>query len=211
LQIAAQFDPAAVVLQCGASSLAADRLGSFNLTQASYTAAVELVCGLGKPLLVRPPPPRLACPLTMPDGPRRMQLLGGGGYSISKVARCWTAATAVALSEELSPQLPRGAASNPRCTLPAAARALGGHMPFVSVLCDLRECCSAGSYEYFAPSYALNVEPANMHDLNTPEYLSGLVVKVLGNLQQAAARRVSASPAVLLLLSLACACHPLRF
>ena len=78
------FDPGAVVLQCGADSLAGDRLGVFNLTLRGHADAVNYVQQFGRPLLV----------------------LGGGGYTVRNVARCWTNETAVILGEELSDTLP---------------------------------------------------------------------------------------------------------
>jgi histone deacetylase 1/2 len=66
-----KFRPEAVVLQCGADSLAGDRLGVFNLTSAGHRAAVKHVRSFGLPTLV----------------------LGGGGYKIANVARCWAAET----------------------------------------------------------------------------------------------------------------------
>ena len=57
-----------MVLQCGADSLAGDRLGCFNLTLLGHAACVEYVRSFNLPLLV----------------------LGGGGYTVRNVARCWT-------------------------------------------------------------------------------------------------------------------------
>lgn len=69
------FQPGAIVLQCGADSLTGDRLGCFNLTLKGHAACVDYVKGLGVPLLV----------------------LGGGGYTIRNVARCWAYETATLL------------------------------------------------------------------------------------------------------------------
>jgi histone deacetylase 1/2 len=78
------FDPSAVVLQCGADSLTGDRLGCFNLTLKGHARCVEFVKKFNRPLL----------------------LLGGGGYTIRNVARCWTYETAVALSNDIANELP---------------------------------------------------------------------------------------------------------
>ncbi len=78
------FDPQAVVLQCGADSLAGDRLGCFNLSIDGHARAVEFVKSFGRHLLV----------------------LGGGGYTIRNVARCWTYETAVLLDTPVSNTLP---------------------------------------------------------------------------------------------------------
>lgn len=78
------YNPGAVVLQCGADSLTGDRLGCFNLSVKGHAACVEFVKSFNKPLL----------------------LLGGGGYTIRNVARCWTYETAVALDTEIDDELP---------------------------------------------------------------------------------------------------------
>src|SRR5271155_2872323 len=73
------YDPSAVVLQCGADSLAGDRLGVFNLSSKGHAACVEFVKSFNRPLIV----------------------LGGGGYSIRNVPRAWCAETAILLNHEL--------------------------------------------------------------------------------------------------------------
>lgn len=78
------YQPSAVVLQCGADSLSGDRLGCFNLTLKGHGKCVEFVKKFNLPLL----------------------LLGGGGYTIRNVARCWTYETAVALNSEIPNELP---------------------------------------------------------------------------------------------------------
>ncbi|KAK0533581.1 histone deacetylase [Tilletia horrida] len=67
------FRPQSIVLQCGADSLGNDRLGCFNLSVAAHGECVRFIKSFGLPLLV----------------------LGGGGYTIRNVARCWTYETAV--------------------------------------------------------------------------------------------------------------------
>jgi histone deacetylase 1/2 len=78
------FQPGAIVLQCGADSLAGDRLGCFNLSTRQHGKCVEHTMKYGLPVLV----------------------LGGGGYTIRNVARCWAHETAVVLKTELSDDLP---------------------------------------------------------------------------------------------------------
>jgi histone deacetylase 1/2 len=73
----ARFQPGAVVVQSGADSLAGDRLGVFNLSSRGHAACHAHVRAWGLPTLV----------------------LGGGGYTISNVARCWTLETGVHLGE----------------------------------------------------------------------------------------------------------------
>jgi histone deacetylase 1/2 len=78
------YNPGAVVLQCGADSLTGDRLGNFNLTLKGHGKCVEYMKSFNKPLM----------------------LLGGGGYTIRNVARCWTNETALALGIQLPDAIP---------------------------------------------------------------------------------------------------------
>jgi len=83
-KVMAVYRPGAVVLQCGADSLAGDRLGCFNLSLKGHGQCVEFMTSFGVPLL----------------------LLGGGGYTIKNVARCWAYETAVALGARLPDEIP---------------------------------------------------------------------------------------------------------
>lgn len=78
------FQPSAVVLQCGADSLANDRLGCFNLTIKGHGKCVQFVKGFNIPTLV----------------------LGGGGYNIRSVARCWVYETALLLDTAIDDTIP---------------------------------------------------------------------------------------------------------
>jgi len=78
------YKPGAVVLQCGADSLAHDRLGCFNLTLEGHANCVKFMKTFGVPLI----------------------LLGGGGYTIRNVARCWALETATAIGKEISDEIP---------------------------------------------------------------------------------------------------------
>ncbi|XP_048758089.2 probable histone deacetylase 1-B [Ostrea edulis] len=78
------YQPSAIVLQCGADSLSGDRLGCFNLTLKGHGKCVEYMKKWNLPLL----------------------LLGGGGYTIRNVARCWTFETSIALGVEIANELP---------------------------------------------------------------------------------------------------------
>ncbi|XP_073286652.1 histone deacetylase 9 isoform X1 [Primulina huaijiensis] len=78
------YVPGAIVLQCGADSLAGDRLGCFNLSIDGHAACVKFVKQLNLPLLVT----------------------GGGGYTKENVARCWTVETGVLLGVELPNEIP---------------------------------------------------------------------------------------------------------
>ena len=79
-----RFRPEVVVLQCGADSLAYDKLGTYNTTLRGHGACVKLIKEWGLPLLV----------------------LGGGGYTIKNVARCWAYETGICLEQELDNQIP---------------------------------------------------------------------------------------------------------
>lgn len=78
------YQPSAVVLQCGADSLSGDRLGCFNLTLKGHGRCVEFMKKWNLPLLI----------------------LGGGGYTIRNVARCWTYETSLALGVDVANELP---------------------------------------------------------------------------------------------------------
>ena len=78
------YRPGAIVLQCGADSLAADRLGCFNLSLDGHADCVKFMKKFGVPLLVT----------------------GGGGYTKSNVSRCWTNETAVLLDRKLPKDIP---------------------------------------------------------------------------------------------------------
>mmetsp|Transcript_30119 Transcript_30119/g.94487 ORF Transcript_30119/g.94487 Transcript_30119/m.94487 type:complete len:431 (-) Transcript_30119:149-1441(-) len=83
-QIMQMYQPGAIVLQCGADSLCGDRLGCFNLTIRGHAECVRFVLQQKVPTLI----------------------LGGGGYTIRNVSRCWTYESAVVLNEEISDDLP---------------------------------------------------------------------------------------------------------
>merc|ERR1719186_1653065 len=131
------YRPEAIVLQCGADSLADDRLGCFNLSISGHAKCVQAVRELNIPLLV----------------------LGGGGYTVRNVARCWAAETAVCVGEDLLDEIPDGP---------------------VSKIQD-------GPYgEYFRPEYGFH--PANVspkENKNTTEYLENIVKNVLDTLKKA--------------------------
>eukprot|EP00877_Chromochloris_zofingiensis_P009868 jgi/Chrzof1/5134/Cz15g12200.t1 len=85
-KIMERYQPEAVVLQSGADSLSGDRLGSFNLSIKGHASCHRHMLKYGVPMIV----------------------LGGGGYKIKSVARCWTYETAVLLGKDgdLSDDLP---------------------------------------------------------------------------------------------------------
>ncbi|XP_023947594.2 histone deacetylase 3 [Bicyclus anynana] len=78
------YRPTAIVLQCGADSLAGDRLGCFSLSTRGHGECVKFVKNLNVPTLV----------------------VGGGGYTLRNVARCWTFETSLLVDENISDELP---------------------------------------------------------------------------------------------------------
>ncbi len=74
-----KFLPNVIVLQCGSDSLVYDKLGNFNLTTRGHGRCVTHMMSYGIPLI----------------------LLGGGGYTVPNVARCWAYETALALGKTL--------------------------------------------------------------------------------------------------------------
>ena len=78
------YQPGAVVMCCGADSLSGDRLGCFNLSVEGHSNCIEYVARSGIPLLV----------------------LGGGGYTLRNVARCWCYETGRLLGLDLPDALP---------------------------------------------------------------------------------------------------------
>lgn len=78
------YRPTAIVLQCGADSLAGDRLGCFSLSVKGHGECVNFVKEFNVPTLV----------------------VGGGGYTPRNVARCWTYETSLLVDEQISNELP---------------------------------------------------------------------------------------------------------
>ena len=78
------YQPDAVVFQSGADSLTGDRLGCFNLSIRGHAECLKYMMTFNVPLLV----------------------LGGGGYTIRNVARCWTYETGCLLGHELEDKMP---------------------------------------------------------------------------------------------------------
>jgi len=60
-------------MQCGSDSLSGDRLGCFNLSIKGHGECTSFVKSFGLPLM----------------------LLGGGGYTLRNIPRCWTYETAL--------------------------------------------------------------------------------------------------------------------
>jgi histone deacetylase 1/2 len=81
------FQPGAIVVCGGADSLSGDRLGCFNLSLDGHASAIDFLARFRIPMLV----------------------LGGGGYTMRNVARCWAYETGKLLGLDLPDELPEGA------------------------------------------------------------------------------------------------------
>jgi histone deacetylase 1/2 len=80
-----KFRPDAIVMQCGSDSLSGDRLGCFNLSVKGHANCVKHVKSFNLPMMV----------------------LGGGGYTLRNVPRCWTYETGICLGLELDDDIPK--------------------------------------------------------------------------------------------------------
>lgn len=74
-KVMGSYRPDVCVIQCGADSLAKDRLGHQNLSIKGHAHCVKHMMGYGTPIV----------------------FLGGGGYTIENVSRCWAYETSVIL------------------------------------------------------------------------------------------------------------------
>lgn len=82
------FDPEAIVLQCGADTIAGDLIGRLCVTTVAHTQCVRDVLSLQRPTV----------------------LLGGGGYHVFHTAKCWALHTAAAIgrsAQQLPAYVPR--------------------------------------------------------------------------------------------------------
>ncbi|KAK3241677.1 hypothetical protein CYMTET_48582 [Cymbomonas tetramitiformis] len=120
------YQPSAIVFQSGADSLSGDRLGCFNLSIKGHGECLKFMQGFNVPLLV----------------------LGGGGYTIRNVSRCWAYETGLLLDQPLDDKMP----TNPY-------------------------------YEYYGPDFRLHIQPSNMENQNSKEYLDKVRCKMLENLR----------------------------
>ncbi|KAJ6967087.1 hypothetical protein NC652_004598 [Populus alba x Populus x berolinensis] len=104
------YQPGAIVLQCGADSLAGDRLGCFNLSiDGAYL--IVIVTFLFLPLCICPHTEQLfawhaECVRFVKKFNLPLLVTGGGGYTKENVARCWTVETGVLLDTELPNEIP---------------------------------------------------------------------------------------------------------
>ena len=82
-------------------------------------------------------------------------LLGGGGYTIRNVARCWTYETSKALSVDVA----NGEWDRKLYNLYSFCYYFFSDLPYNDY------------FEYFGPDFKLHISPSNMSNQNTPEYL----------------------------------------
>ena len=78
------YRPEAIVMQCGGDSLSGDRLGCFNLSIRGHGECVKFMKSFNIPMVV----------------------LGGGGYTIRNVSRCWAYETSVLCGLEVDTKIP---------------------------------------------------------------------------------------------------------
>lgn len=108
------YQPSAVVLQCGADSLSGDRLGCFNLTiKGRNTPYIPKSVPITDLVILRVYHKYVLsflghakCVEYIKSFNLPLLMLGGGGYTIRNVARCWTFETAVALDCSIPNELP---------------------------------------------------------------------------------------------------------
>lgn len=78
------YRPDVVVVQCGADSLSKDKLGHFNMSIRGHAECLKHMMTFGIPMVC----------------------LGGGGYTIENVSRCWAYETGVILGTEIDNSIP---------------------------------------------------------------------------------------------------------
>ncbi|KAH9660075.1 Histone deacetylase [Citrus sinensis] len=148
------YAPGAIVLQCGADSLAGDRLGCFNLSIDGHAECVRFVKKFNLPLLVT----------------------GGGGYTKENVARCWTVETGVLLDTELpNARLDTFKLSLARANQHGLSCEIYGlydidPTTFLRMVCNL-------------PDDVLPFSLIEQENLNSKSYLSTIKMQVLENLR----------------------------
>jgi histone deacetylase 1/2 len=75
--IMSSYRPDVLVIQCGADSLSKDKLGHLNLSIKGHAECINHMMSYNTPMV----------------------LLGGGGYTIENVSRCWAYETAMVLGK----------------------------------------------------------------------------------------------------------------
>lgn len=84
LKIWKTFHPEVIVVQCGADGIHGDPVNSFNLTPKGLAHCVKKVLSWKLPTM----------------------FLGGGGYNLPNVARCWAYLTSIILQQEIKSSIP---------------------------------------------------------------------------------------------------------
>lgn len=139
----AKFQPEALVVCAGADSLSGDRLGCFNLSLQGHSACLEMMARFNVPMLV----------------------LGGGGYTMRNVSRCWMYETArlqgVDPADEYAPCLPL------LCSL---SWRRGAACPLVHHACRLPDSFLDRN-NYYMDTRKLRIHTSNMMNLNTRDSL----------------------------------------
>uniref|UniRef100_A0A3Q7IZG2 Histone deacetylase n=1 Tax=Solanum lycopersicum TaxID=4081 RepID=A0A3Q7IZG2_SOLLC len=195
--------PGAIVLQCGADSLAGDRLGCFNLSIDGHAECVRFVKKFNLPLLVT----------------------GGGGYTKENVARCWALETGVLLDTELPNEQDGtdifGLSSGYYCsssilgrvllvrTLICLKRQITNKQSSIRIVwirtehSQLKLAVSTGIelltecreefffpeipdndyIKYFAPDYSLKLPGGHIENLNSKSYIGTIKMQVMENLR----------------------------
>ncbi|KAL3839137.1 hypothetical protein ACJIZ3_023728 [Penstemon smallii] len=138
------YRPGAIVLQCGADSLSGDRLGFFNLSVKGHAECVRFMRSFNVPLL----------------------LLGGGGYTLRNVARCWCYEVYILYTFDKRNVV----------HFKIFLLVLGFIMTFDRLWKILNL-----SIEY---EYTLHVAPSNMENKNSREMLDGIRAKLLDYLSK---------------------------
>ena len=108
------YQPGAIVLQCGADSLSGDRLGCFNLSLKGHGCKLHtpweinplLTCISNHVLLFVPLAQFSACVEFVKGFNLPVLVLGGGGYTVRNVARCWAYETGIVLGEKMPDEIP---------------------------------------------------------------------------------------------------------
>lgn len=159
-QIMEWYRPSAVVLQCGGDSLSGDRLGTFNLSMRGPSLLHEDSARTDASRAGHANCVQFVKSFGLP-----LLLLGGGGYTIRNVSRTWAFETGLAAGQEL------GASTSSLLAL---------LLPLIEAPADIP---MNEYYEYFGPTYRLDVPQSNTDDLNTREYLEKVKAQVFENLR----------------------------
>ena len=195
------FSPGAIVLQCGADSLSGDRLGCFNLSLKGHADAVAFVKGFDVPVLV----------------------LGGGGYTLRNVPRCWAYETSVLLDTEIKDDLPfhdyfectlqgwkggKGGREGGRGDYVADCLSFGPCKVCSIIVIDLSTLTtqpepppslppSLPPSADYGPDYKLHLPVSNMENLNTKPYLETIkqqLFEILSNVSPTGAQIQTGQP-----------------